>query len=97
MTKNLTCSTFHGLDRQTCSNTELTSETMKPSRYFGRTAWMGGGVLAHLKACTYIGHHNTYVHASSGIRTHDPSVRAVLDRTNLRPRDLWDLANESKV
>jgi hypothetical protein len=41
----------------------------------------------------YTGQHNTkkkktraHIHASSGIRTHDPSVRAVEDRTCLRPR-----------
>jgi len=32
----------------------------------------------------------THIHASSGIRTHDPSVRAVEDRTCLRPRGHWD-------
>jgi len=32
----------------------------------------------------------THVHASSGFRTHDPSVRAVEDRTCLRPRGHWD-------
>jgi hypothetical protein len=33
---------------------------------------------------------DTHIHASSGIRTHDPSVRAVEDSTCLRPRGHWD-------
>jgi hypothetical protein len=32
----------------------------------------------------------TYIHASSGIRNHDASVRSVEDRTRLRTRDHWD-------
>jgi len=35
----------------------------------------------------------TQIHASCGIRTHDPTVRAVEDCTRLRPRDHWDLAH----
>jgi hypothetical protein len=31
-----------------------------------------------------------YIHASSRIRTHDPSVRAVQDHTRLRQRGHWD-------
>jgi hypothetical protein len=30
--------------------------------------------------------HNTEIHASSGIRTHDPSVRASEDSSRFRPR-----------
>jgi hypothetical protein len=30
------------------------------------------------------------MHASSGIRTHDPGIRAVEDSTCLRPRGQWD-------
>jgi len=32
---------------------------------------------------------HTYIHASSGIRTHNPSVRAVQDHMRLRPCDYW--------
>jgi hypothetical protein len=32
----------------------------------------------------------THIHASSGIRTHDPSVRAVADSTCIRSRGHWD-------
>jgi len=32
----------------------------------------------------------THIHTSSGIRTHDPSVRSVKDRTCLRRRGHWD-------
>jgi hypothetical protein len=32
----------------------------------------------------------THIRASSGIRTRDPSVRAVEDSTCLRPRSHWD-------
>jgi len=39
----------------------------------------------------------TDIHASSGIRTHDSSLRAVEDRTCLRPRGHWDrLSNRLK-
>jgi len=45
------------------------------------------GELVHHKACVFTGHDNTekrrhtYIHVSSGIRTHDPSVRVVTYRT----------------
>jgi len=35
------CSMFHRLGPLACSDSALTSETMKPSRHFGRTPWMG--------------------------------------------------------
>jgi hypothetical protein len=35
------CCVFHGLGPLACFETELTSETMDPSRHFGRTPWMG--------------------------------------------------------
>jgi hypothetical protein len=45
---------------------------------------MGGS--AYRKASTYKGQHgteisHTYIHVSSGIQTHDPSVRAIKDHT----------------
>jgi hypothetical protein len=41
---------------------------------------MGGS--ARSKAVTYTNRINTDIHALSGIRTHDPSVRAALDRAD---------------
>jgi hypothetical protein len=35
--------------------------------------------------------HNTYIHALSGFRTRDPSVRASKDSSCLRPRSQYDL------
>jgi len=32
----------------------------------------------------------THIHTSSGIRTHDPIVQAVEDRTCLRPSSHWN-------
>jgi len=42
----------------------------------------------------------THIHVPSGIRTHDPSVRAVEDSTCLRPRGHWvhlHFTKESKL
>jgi hypothetical protein len=36
---------------------------------------------------------DTYIHASSGIRIHDPSVRAVEDSMCPRRRGHWDRPN----
>ncbi|PNF33698.1 hypothetical protein B7P43_G11420 [Cryptotermes secundus] len=58
---------------------------------FGRTPWAGDQLVArplpvhkHKKRT----HTNTHanIHASSGIRTHDPSVRMGEDSSYLRPR-----------
>jgi hypothetical protein len=47
------------------------------------------GGSAHRKASAYTGQHDTEmrtrIFASSGIRTHNPSVRAVQNHTSLRP------------
>jgi hypothetical protein len=52
------------------------------------------GKSARRKAFTYTGQHNTekrgHIHASSGIPSRDPSVRAVEDSTCLRRRSHWD-------
>jgi len=45
----------------------------------------------HLHRATQHRETRTHIHASCGIRTHDPSVRAAADSTCLRPRGLWDL------
>jgi hypothetical protein len=53
-------------------------------------SWQDRG-SAHRKAATYTGQHKarktlTHVHASSGIRIHDPGVLAREDISCLRPR-----------
>jgi hypothetical protein len=46
------------------------------------------GDQSRLKAATYKKNNtNTDIHASSGIRTHDPNVRAGEEISWLRPRD----------
>jgi hypothetical protein len=61
--------------------------------YFGRSPWAGDQLDARplpAQDSTTQKNSNTYIHASSGIRTHDPIVRVVKD-TWLRPRGRWDL------
>jgi hypothetical protein len=57
------------------------------------------GGSARCKASTNTRQHTrTHIRASSGIRTHDPSVRAVEDNTCLRRRCNWDrLINNIKT
>jgi hypothetical protein len=60
----------------------------------GRTPWMGDQPVAR-PLPTYrkkyrINAHNTNIHALSGIRTHDRSVRANEDSSSLRPRGHCD-------
>jgi hypothetical protein len=50
-----------------------------------RTPWTAGR-----KAATYTQNKHTDIHASNGIRTHDPSVRASEDNSWLRPRGHCD-------
>jgi hypothetical protein len=67
----------------------------QPFRFLGPTHSQQDsldGVSARRKAATYtqgstnsINAHNTDIHASSGIRTHDPSVPASEDSSCLRP------------
>jgi len=59
----------------------------------GRTPWTGD--RPDERPHTYIQDNTTQknadrIHASSGIRIHDPSVRAAEDSTCLRPRGHWD-------
>jgi hypothetical protein len=84
--------TFDGLGPLYCSNSEWTSETMNPFRYFGRTPWTGDGPLQDLYLHRTAQHRKmrANMHASIGIRTHDPSVRTVQDHRHLRPYDHWD-------
>jgi len=58
---------FHGLIPLVCFYSELTSEIINPFRRVCRTCWW---TVQHKKR-------RTYIHASSGIRTHDPIVQAV--------------------
>jgi hypothetical protein len=52
----------------------------------GRTPWTGDQPVARPLPTHGINAHNTHIHALSGIRTHDPSVRAREDSSCLRPR-----------
>jgi len=57
----------------------ITSETMNPFIHFCRTSWMGIGPSQYLYLCrtTQHGKTRTYIHSSSGIRTHDRTVQVV--------------------
>jgi hypothetical protein len=80
---------YHGLAPLACSDAELISETMNPSRHFGSIPSTGDR-----KASKFIGQQNTenaaYIHASSGIQTHDPSVRTVEYRKVTKLHGHWD-------
>jgi hypothetical protein len=59
----------------------------------GRTPWMGDQPDARplpIQDSTTQKDADTHIHALSGIRTHDSTVRAVEDSTCLRPRGHWD-------
>jgi len=82
-------------------DSELTSEKMIPFRYFGRTLWMGDRPVSRILPTQ---DSTTQANTSSGIPTHEPSVRAVktqcaLDRTTTttcwkgrRKGTVWDVA-----
>jgi hypothetical protein len=60
---------------------------------FGRTPWMGDRLDARPLPTHRTTQHRktrTLIHASSGIRNQDPSVRAAEDSTCLRPRGHWN-------
>jgi hypothetical protein len=62
-------------------------------RTFGRTPWTGDQPDARplpTQDNTTQKNADTHIHASSGIRNHDPSFRAVEDSTCLRLRGHWD-------
>jgi len=88
------CCTCHGLVLLTCSDSELTSGTTNTLRHFGRTPLTGDrpirrslptqdSTTQHRETCTYI-------HASSGIRNHDPTYLVAQDHMHLKPRGHWD-------
>jgi hypothetical protein len=56
----------------------------------GRTPWTGDQSVARPLPIHRINAHNTDIHALSGIRTHDLSVRASEDSSWLRPRSHCD-------
>jgi hypothetical protein len=61
------------------TNTEITSETINLTYTLGRTPWKGDQPL---KDSAYTRQHiqeklRTYIHMQSGVRSHDPSVRAM--------------------
>jgi hypothetical protein len=60
----------------------------------GRGIRPSQGLYLHTEHKHRINAHNTDIHALSGIRTHDPSVRASEDSSCLRPRGHrdWQLA-----
>jgi hypothetical protein len=63
-----------------------------------RHSWFNSldGSSAHRKVASYTQNNtDTDIHASSGIRTHDPSVRAGEDSSCLRPRGHCDRHNIS--
>jgi hypothetical protein len=57
---------------------------------FGRTPWTSDQPVARPLPTHRINAHKTDIRASSGIRTHDPSVRAGEDSYCLRPRGHCD-------
>jgi hypothetical protein len=75
-----------------CSSSELISETYESVGQlvglFGRMIGPMQGLYLH--RTTQHRKTRTYIHASSGIRSHDPSVRAAEDSTCLRARGHWD-------
>jgi hypothetical protein len=70
----------------------LTSEVFESIWTFDRTPWTGDQPDARpppTQDNTTQKNADTHIHTSSGIRTHDPSVRAVEDNTCFRPRGHW--------
>jgi hypothetical protein len=61
----------------------------KSLRLLGRVISLSQGRYLHTKQHKHIINVNN-IHALSGIRTHDPSVRAAEDSSCLRPRDHSD-------
>jgi len=83
------CCTFHVLRPLTCSDSELTFETVNHFTYFGRVPWTGDRAIARpLTTNKTTQHRNiwTYIHASKGIRTHARRARAIRNHMCLRPR-----------
>jgi hypothetical protein len=89
------CCSFDEFFSVAFSESWLTSETMNPLHY-GRIRWAGDRPIAR-RLPTQNSTTRTYIRASNGIRTHDPSVRAVQGYTRLRPRGNWDRQYEMYI
>jgi hypothetical protein len=75
-----------GLSSLACSHSELILE-LQVLQTVGRTPWTGDQPISMpllIQDNTSREKTQTYIHASSGIRTHDPSVRAAEDISCLR-------------
>jgi hypothetical protein len=84
---------FRGLGLLACSGSEFIFWNLWIYWTVGRTPWMGDRPEARPLLTHRTTQHRetqTHIHASSGIQTHDPSVRAVEDSTWLRPLGHWD-------
>jgi hypothetical protein len=85
--------TFHGLGHVSCSESELTSKITNRFTHSLRTLWTVDRSNARPLCLHRTAQHRktpTYIHASSGIRTHDPSLWAVQDHMRLIPCTKWD-------
>jgi hypothetical protein len=84
--------TFHELGPLACFCSELTSETLSHFRQFGRTPWTRDQPNARpLPTQDSTTEKNVDIICSStGIRMHDPGIRAVQDQTRLRWRSHRD-------
>jgi len=71
-----------------CYELKLTSEAVNPFRRFGKTPWTRDRhIIRSLPTRDSMSQRNAnIIHASSGIRTHDPSVCAVQDHMRLGQR-----------
>jgi hypothetical protein len=66
-------------------------------RTVGRTPWTGDQPVAKLLPTHSTTQTHTHIHASSGIQTHDRSVRASEDSSCLRPRHHCDRPSEFRL
>jgi len=82
---------FHGVGLLFCSCSEPTSKTRNLFRCLGSIPWMGDRSIARPQN-TQDSTTQTlkYIDAWSGIRTHDPSFRAVQDHKRIIPRGKWN-------
>jgi hypothetical protein len=66
--------------------------------FFGRGISPSQGLYLHtVQHKRRINAHNTDIHALSGIRTHDPSIRASEDSSCLRPRGHCDRLKSQSI
>jgi hypothetical protein len=89
-----------GLGPLACSDSEFDFETYES--IFGHLVGLLGREISpsqgyYLHRTAQCKEKLTHIHASSGIRSHDPRVRAVEDRTCLRPSAHWDWHREHFV